>query len=167
MYSSLSRCRAMLLDMEEGAGLTAGCQGSRPSQGTGLQACPRAFFWPNRAMHLCGLTVSCRNSQLGVEISSQAMAHGRRCAIARERQRDAAGVVRAGLAVWVVEAEHRLWRAERGESVHFYHIGCLVMLQIIVPLRRRCYVLRRVSVCAFLPRRATHRFQSYCKQSSP
>ena len=101
------------------------------------QGCKHAhmhFPGPSRAMHFCGLTVSCRSSQLGVEVSSQAMAHGGRCAIARERQRDAAGVVRAGLAVWVVEAEHRLWWAERGESVHLHHIGCLVMLQIIVPL---------------------------------
>ena len=87
------------------------------------------------SMHFCGQTVSCTNSQLGVKVTSQAMANGRWCAIAQERQRDAAGVVRAGLAIWVFEAEHRLWWAERGESVHFNHIGCLVMLQIIVSLQ--------------------------------
>ena len=123
-----------------------------------------AFLWPKschaRSMHFCGQTVSCRNSQLGVEVTSQAMAHGRWCAIAWERQQDAAGVVRAGLAIWVVEAEHRLWWAERGESVHFDHIGCLVMLQIIVPLRCGRSLLRRVDVYASSPCRGTHSSQS-------
>ena len=76
-----------------------------------------------------------QHSQLGVKVASQAMAQGRGLAITREDQADAAGVVWAGLFAGVAEAEHRLGRAQGGEPVHFYDIGRLIMLQIIVALQ--------------------------------
>ena len=75
-----------------------------------------------------------RASQLGVKVACEPMAKGLGLAITREYQADAAGVVRAGLLAGVVEAEHRLGRAEGREAVHLHHIGRLIMLQIIVAL---------------------------------
>ena len=73
--------------------------------------------------------------QLSVKVPGQPMAQGLGQAITWEHQFDAAGVVRAGLLAGVVEAEHRLGRAEGREALHLHHIRRLVMLQIIVALQ--------------------------------
>ena len=76
-----------------------------------------------------------QHSQLGVKVAGQSVAQSLGLRVTREDQADAAGVVWAGLFAGVVEAEHRLGRAQGGEPVHFYDIGRLIMLQIIVALQ--------------------------------